>query len=232
MHGVHSISKNAWGIIAHELSVQDLIQLRGTCRWLNNVVQSMNARWYRAHQWFVARNGAKRNVKSAVRCHTAALRGYCIPLSHAKLQGMSWREKQIAIQSGMEKGVFTEADCDKRLHWKYKVPEREQDIPLDKGYKPKRNCYMFWYLIEVYRHKKKDVKERITAYNGALVDCQRQREQNRWAIKRLQEEIAASHVREQELHVKRDAAIAVHQANDIFEGVRINCYKGSDPKKK
>jgi len=218
------ISKNAWSIIARELSVQDLIQLRAGCKWLNDVVRSMNGRWFRAHQWFVARKGTKSKVKSAIKCHPGRMTYQCISDKHPLINDVDvkyQRKRQIIAD-----GLVTENDCTSRRCWSYTVPKTEQDVPLGKGYKPKRNIYLYWYLIECYRHKKKKQVRAVNEYNNYIIGCQRDRHQKKREIEWLQKQIKHSKEREEELHVKRDAKIAKNEHNQVFDGVRINNYKG------
>jgi hypothetical protein len=221
------ISKNAWGIIAHKLKVQDLIELRRTCQRLNDVVTGMNPRWFRAHQWFVGKNVSKGKVKSAVKTHAGRrLRHHCIPDNH-KLAGVhGWNARFHRKIEGIQDGTFTEADCVRRTCWQYKVPQREQDIPLDKNYKPKRNVYMYWYLIECYRYYKREENQNIDYFNNSIIREQRARVGMQNEIVGLQKAIEVSKVREIGLREKHEVALAKYKRNDVFEGMRINSYKG------
>ena len=220
------ISKNAWGIIAHELTVQDLIQLRGTCRHMNTIIKSMNARWYRAYQWFVGTKVSKSKVKSAVKCHPKDVAEACIRRSHPTLAGMSYYEQYNAKRRLIRGGAYTTADCKNRSCWQYKVPTREQDIPLDKNYKGKRNRYIYWYLIECYRYYKKDQNDTIKVHQGGIKHQQQDRERMKREIKYLKQSIASSITSEAASEEKLAVAVAKYQENAVFEGKRINCYKG------
>lgn len=224
--GVHLISKNAWGLVAQDLSVQDLLQLRGTCKWMNNVVTSMNSRWYRAHQWFLVNKGDQRKAKCAIRCHTQRFTINCISYYHKRLSGVRWNQRDVVFARLVEEGGITEKDCHHHDHWIYKVPQNEQEIPLDKGYKPKRNVYMFWYLIEVYRHKTKDIKEMMDRHKESIHYERLRRPQMMQQIEYLHKAIAQSLENEKQKVREYQAKKAAYEANNIFEGVRINCYKG------
>jgi len=224
---IHIISKDAWRIITNDLDVQDLLQLRGTCRHMNGIVKSLNARWYRAHQWFLSRKGTKSKVKSAVKCHTAPFCYRCIPHNHQLVRGASWYERTQSIRAGLDEGKFTEADCNKKTCWKYRVPRREQEIPVDKKhYKPKRNRYIYWYLIECYRHYKAIEKRRVEFYEYEVRQARLKLQTFRRTIEVLREKINTSITDEAEYDKKLRLERAKYDKNKIFEGTRINGYNG------
>jgi hypothetical protein len=224
---IHVISKNAWSLIAPDLSVQDLIQLRGTCHRLNDVVRGMNARWYRAHQRFLSEKVAVSKVKCKVKCHIKKVDPYCIPRNHHLLKGLNgWNQVYHAKCQMIANGELNENDCCKRSCWSYKVPSKEEDIPLDpKHYKPKRNVYMFWYLIECYRYYKKRDVANIRYYSDMVRDCQ----QRRWRMESEIQRLTLDQVAYQE---KLEVAQNKNKTNLIFDGQRINSYKGFKKKKK
>lgn len=56
------------------------------------------------------------------------------------------------MQKAIDDGHFVaEKDCKYPGHFVHKVPKTELDIPLDKHFKPKKNNYIYHYLIECYR---------------------------------------------------------------------------------
>ena len=67
---------------------------------------------------------------------------------HLNKAGKGIADSPVSPEAGaellalVEDGVFTEKDCRYQLHFVWKVPEKEQEIPLDPKYKPKRNKYI------------------------------------------------------------------------------------------
>lgn len=238
---IHLISKNAWSILIEELSVRDLLELRRTCKRMNEIVKSFNERWYRAHQWYVNRVVSHAKVKSVAKIHQSSLTALCISRAHPRLNGLSWNQKSLLINSGVQDGTFTKADCRIRYHWKYKVPAREQDVPLDYNYKPKRNKYIYWYMIECYRQMKTKTLDKISFRRAEVDKHKNQRtilkktnQEKLIEIERNKRRIVESYDLEDQARVELLEAIRGHEVNKIFEGVRINCYKsvGDQPKAK
>lgn len=215
------VPKDVWGIISQELGIRDLLSLRTTCTRLNGIVINMQARWFRAHQWFLAKNN-QRKVKCAVRVHTARLSRHCIPFDYpypGKLPTNGYRQRNEAHQKLIDDGTFQESDCKQSYgHWSVRVPKNELDIPLDKNFKPKRSNYIYYYLIECYRvkypehsSKKENLRRAIIAYKREISDCEHR-------IKRRREQIEQH---ERDL-LKVDTEF---KDNNIFDGYAVNSYK-------
>ena len=223
----HIISKDAWRIITEQLTVKDLLQLRGTSRYLNEIVKSLNTRWFQAHQWFVSRKVSKSKVKSAIKCHIRRLNANCIAQNHPSVHGETWYERRERILLGIADGILTEADCTNKRCWVYKVPNREQEIPLDrKHYNPKRNRYIYWYLIECYRHYKHHEKNKVEYYLSQANQNIRQIKASRQKIEALRKQNEILSNNQAKLEEKFRLEKAKYDSNMIFEGTRINGYKG------
>jgi hypothetical protein len=66
-----NIGKDCWNLISeYGLTDKDLLSLRATCKFMNEVVKNMNELWFRAHQWFLIKYCTKSKVKSSVKKHT------------------------------------------------------------------------------------------------------------------------------------------------------------------
>lgn len=212
---IHIISRDAWGIISANLQVQDLLALRRACKALNKIVIGMNVRWYKAHQWFVKRHKSGRNVKSAVRVHNVELQascfpsGYVIPNLHKytvrSQESLDHWSRNAIFQMLIADEVFLESDCQNKYHYAWKVPASEQEIPLDKHYKPKRNQYIFWYLIECYRQYSAPYLHQISYAKTQIENCENQITQFKKDLKNLNS--------------------GKYGSNTIFKKVRINSYK-------
>ncbi len=149
------IGKDIWTMITWQLTKEDLLHLRQTCNYFKTVVTDLNTRWYQAYQWFIVSTLHKPNSsKCAVRVHAGHLRKYCIPYDHPKLAVLPFINPMYAVTIN---NIIAENDvtiCKRKTHWHYKIPESEQDIPIDKNFDKKKK-YLYFYLIACYRHHKK-----------------------------------------------------------------------------
>ena len=222
------LSRDAWRIIAEHLTIQDLLALRRCCKKLNVVVKSMSDRWYRAWQWFVIRYSNASKVRSAVKQHTTrVVTPYCIDINHKKIPVELRRHTNFNtfnlrnnhIKKLIEDGELTELDCCHAYHWSYVTPKTEQDIPLDDKYKPKRNKYIYWYLIECYRHFSRRHCDSLAYHENTLTSMKRQIEQTKLMVQRQERELP---ILEQRLKQQQ----AMYKDNDVFGKTRINGYKG------
>src|SRR5208283_59444 len=126
----------------------------------NKYVIGMQSRWYRAHQWFVAKHSSQTKVKCAIKVHRSAVTPHCVPENYnfpgrpEHLKGHYPRNYATndflrrGFQKAIDDGLFTEANCCQRYHFVVTVPKSEVDIPLDAHFQPKRNNYIYHYLIE------------------------------------------------------------------------------------
>ena len=160
-----AIGKDCWNLIAkYGLSTEDLLALRATCKYLNNIVKGMNEEWFRAHQWFLISKSNKSKAKSAVKVHKYDLKPDCIHDGHPKIvelvennlgyYGYDLYSRKNQLKAKMIKdGDVTFDDCKIRYHWNQVVPKSRNDIPHT-GYNKKR-VYIYYYLIECYRYYNK-----------------------------------------------------------------------------
>ena len=215
------VPKDVWGIIGEELGVRDLLSLRQTCQRLNVIVIGMQARWYRAHQWFLAKHNGQSKVKSAVRVHNTRLSRHCVPNNFpypGKLPTHSYYDRIAAHQKLIDDGEFQESDCKAHHHWKIRVPKSEHDIPLDTFFKPKKCNYIYYYLIESYRKRaplhsnvQVNLARETALYKREIAECERK-------IKRRLEQISQNEKKLEEEKLK-------FIDNRIFEGYAVNSYK-------
>lgn len=216
------INKDAWHVIGRELHVHDLVNLRATCKLLNTVVKSMNTRWFRAHQWFLCRNGTKSKVKSAVKKHYGAgVTWRCVPRARVLNNNdggfVGYHEYQQRALALIESGDFTEEDCTDRYHWHMVVPTTESDIPLKKY--NKRNCYMYWYLIECYRIKGARHEEELRRLANEVVRLKRRERELVECLERVRKRIP-------DMEVALEAKKTRYHENSIFKDTRVTSYKG------
>lgn len=224
------VPKDVWYMIGHDLSIKSLLNLRAVSRRLNEIVISMQSRWYRAHQWLVS-GMTKRRVKCAVRVHTAFFGPRCMN-SNFEFPGRkelglpsgnlyNWTQRSIfdnAVKKLIEDGEITDEKCECRWHCSMKVPQSENEIPLDHHFKPKQNHYIYHYLIESYRKLKPEHDKKINAFEHSILCSKR-------AIRNAEEVIVRSKHQlkkhEEELIRERKK----FKQNDIFAGYKINAYK-------
>lgn len=224
------VPKDVWGIIAQELNIQELLSLRATCTRINAIVISMQARWFRAHQWYLSKKNESK-VKCAVRVHYTLLSRHCVPNGYdypGKKLTDNYYQREAAYQKMIDDGIFQESNCTQRHHWAIRVPKNEQDIPLDSNFKPKRCNYIYYYLIECYRNKKPSHSERKNTLTRHLSTCKRDIQDCEARIKLRKEQIVRD-----EAELKRISA--QYQDNNIFDGYALNSYKtpaGTSKKRK
>lgn len=129
---------------------------------------------------------------------------------------------RVTIQAGFQKaiddGVFTEAQCINRYHFITKVPSSELDIPLDKFFKPKRNNYIYHYLIQCYRTKKPEHTLIINQSAMKIKTMRQQIVQSQNFIRQCEKSIIETEKKLQDEQKK-------YLKNDIFAGYQINTYK-------
>lgn len=220
------VSRDVWCMIAEEVTIQDLLALRATCKHMNKMVKSMKQRWYRAWQWFVIQHLQAKKVRSAVRSHTGRFSSNCISMTHKKipkeLQSTRYglhQQRLFIISKMIKKGELTEMDCECRYHWKYIVPKTEQDIPLDKNFKPKRNRYIYWYLIECYRYYGTQHNETLEKQKSMIEATKNQIKSYEITLQKRKAELPLLERKYKETNKK-------YKGNNLFAGVRINGYKG------
>jgi hypothetical protein len=129
------------------------------------------------------------------------------------------KEATDLCKQAFENGRFTEADCVERNHWSYRVPESESDIPLNKHFKPRRNKYIYQYLIECYRYRRPLHTMRIESYERGVQNA-------RYKVQRYEAELQRMRTRLAELEPKLKNLRERYKDNTLFEGKRINLYRG------
>jgi hypothetical protein len=214
------VPKDVWGIIAEDISIKDLLSLRATCTRLNAIVISMQARWYRAHQWFLAKND-KRRVKSAVRIHTPRLDLRCFPHDYkypGRLLTSTLTERYEHQRSMIIDGTFLESDCCQSNHFIYRVPKEECDIPLDQNFKPRRNNYIYFYLIERSRFLYPRYREEVNRLESSINSMKREILNMEKRTKRFRDDIVLNELKLKKLKEE-------HSSTNIFEGHAVNRYK-------
>ena len=215
------IGKDCWNIIAkYGLSTKDLLSLRSTCKYLNNIVKSMNEEWFRAHQWFLISMSNKSKAKSAVKVHRHELNYNCIDDTHPKVQEFLQKNNYTRNYYSYElfhrkvnfkKKIITEGevtldDCKNRYHWNQVVPKSRNDIPHT-GYN-KHNIYIYYYLIECYRYYNKKHLTELKNTQQEIDELKPQVDRYEYLLGKIDE-----------LHEK-------YYDNEIFKDCRVNSYKG------
>lgn len=230
------ICKNIWGLIGNQLRLQDLLELRRSCKWLNQIVKGMNARWYRAHQWFMGKHVNKNRVKSAVRVHHYPISSRCVAYNNNPLIDQVRKDvfdnsrivpvHQI-LQYIVDNEMIKESDCNRTYHWITKIPTSEREIPLEpKQYKPKRNIYMYWYLVEAYRVLKRKHEKTLLYHEERYANAQKTQRRSAEEIRRLQDRIERAKKSEAYHAQLKEKLKGKYAGNDIFKNFRVNNYKG------
>lgn len=213
-------NKDVWKLIGQQLKLKDLLSLRQCSQFLNDVVKSMNMRWFRAHQWFVCRHGTKSKVKSAVKKHRGDATTSCFPANHPCFyvggNRIDYHARQAAAKALIDSGEFTEEDCKDNWHWNWVTPKSEHDIPLVKY--NKKQTYLYWYLIECYRVYSPRHKEDVQRAQREVVSL-------RDRIKELEHALVRARLRLPEAEKEAAEKMAKFRANAVFEGARVNTYK-------
>lgn len=214
------IGKDCWNLIAaYGLSTKDLLSLRATCKYMNNIIKSMNEEWFKAYQWFLISVSNKNKAKSAVRVHNRELRPDCIGGNHPLLAEVNqpnpygyggwmhnqYNRKQEIKQRMIKNGEFTIDECTCRYHWRTVVPQSRNDIPHE-GYN-KKNQYIYYYLIECYRHYNKINEAEKRRVDSEIYELEPKVERYNYLLKR-----------KIELSDK-------YKDNEIFKSRRVNEYK-------
>jgi hypothetical protein len=163
----------------------------------------MQSRWYKAHQWFVAKHSSSNKVKCAVKTHVVALQLCCVPEDYPypgrpeRLTGNYHRinanikEVRLGRLKAIVDGIFTESDCCQRYHFMSKIPTSEVDIPLDKHFRPKRNNYIYHYLIECYRRKQPMHIEEVVNADRIIRQCEHEIIQAQETIKSRERQLVS-----------------------------------------
>jgi hypothetical protein len=213
--------KDIWNLIGSRLNLRSLLSLRATCTKLNTIVIGMQSRWYKAHQWLLARNHNPGKVKCAVNVHPSQVTILCVPSDYnypGKQPGDSYLIRRLAYQKAIEEGQFTESDCKVSFHWRKRIPQNERDIPLDKHFKPKLNNYIYFYLIECYRIIKPRQNQSLSYHKGRVHSGTKEIAECYKRIERRTKEVENS--KQQIIELEKE-----YVKNNIFEGFAVNRYK-------
>lgn len=207
------INKDCWNIIAgYGLTEKDLLSLRATCKYMNNMVKSLNELWFKAHQWFLISTSDKSKAKSASKVHNYNFGYGCVKDEHPLLSSIyrdnGWYSKYSINElktNLIQKGELTLNDCSKKYHWKVIVPKCRNDIPHE-GYN-KKNQYIYYYLIECYRYYNKKHEAEIRQINKEIDELQVK--VNRYYQVMMEKEILSKK----------------YVDNDVFKNRRVDQYK-------
>ena len=215
-------SRDVWKLIAPRLpDHQDLIELRATCHAMDDFVKSLQARWYRAHQWFCIQNGLASKCHAVKRSHPGEVSPECFrQQTHTYLQERQERFRLDSIREKIAAGELRKKDCRKTSHWRRKYPASENAIPLGKKFKPDKNVYYFWYLIERYRCKVADERSTLEYYEDILERRVRTYQDYKRGMVEAKERLKKGRADVDKLRK------VLESKSNIFEGCRINAYKG------
>lgn len=220
---METIGQNCWTLIANELRPLDMLNLRATCKYMNNIIKKMNSRWYRSYQWYLTRKCDKK-VKCAHVAHWDCVTADCIPDNNPILLSLLEKDTNLHIMVAKKRMItaklFTVAninECVDKFHLRTIYPKSESEIPLT-GCDPKR-IYMYHYLIECYREKHSQHQTKLLKFPEQIKKAEQDIE---YMFSRLQRDQKRLEV----MRVKFDVLQKQYANNHIFEGTNIARYKG------
>lgn len=218
------LTRDIWSIIFRDFGVSDLLCIRVTCKSLNTIVKKQNVFWYREHQWFLQQKGKISKMKSRTRVHSDVVHSWCVPETHPALpQGFRTTPyyQRMSIRHALVRdGAIDPNECCKNPRCQVWVGRNSKvAIPLGKHFK-KHNCYLYWYLIERYRHITVRAKNSTRGKRNDLNYRKRK-------VRELETEIQEHRSKIRRLDVEIRDEIAVMKRNDVFDKVkRIDTYRG------
>jgi len=215
------LPKDVWTIISFDLSTWDLLNLRKTCKDINNKVKNMHKKWYQSHQWLLFKNRLFMKLDSSLKHHPNRLSINC---------GIYWREKGWSFNINttremIKDGRITKSDCHKSDCWTFKHIKSEKEIPLD-DFKPNNHKYIYVFLIESYRIKHAKQLKTSDEIRKKCKNFQREIDDRLSSIEHHKCEIKKLKVKKDRAETYKDLLREKMKKNEIFKNKRIKTYQG------
>jgi hypothetical protein len=216
-----------WANIIEYLGSWDALQIRQTCTLINENIIACQTYWYRHFTWFLIKQNKrvalfktackryhKDDIKVGVNClsvqqEEALSVALAVPISKLGESGVVTAD--VLSKAGIS--------CGNPQHYIYDLPESRHQIPIHPSdYHPKKQLYIYRFLIHNYRHRRDKVKR----FNIDDVTLD---------IKRMERHVAKLLIdterarRQLEMLKEAAAELKIVRKNDVFFGTKSRQYK-------
>lgn len=218
---VKVVSRDVWTrILSLGLSVRDLLAVRTTCHYLNDVVKSMQMYWYRQYWYYLAKYFSARPNPFVARVHLA---GYYNPYScirdAPRFRMLPYSERRMAVMCALRAGEVTQQnDCSNTSHFRKIIPKTAEDIPIDERFTTRGNPYIYRYLILVHRYHAERHRKKLDSLDREVISADIR-------VQKCRRDLAYA----ESMHRQACDELAAEKEkypHHIFDGVRITSYRG------